>query len=462
MNIEFLGAAQEVTGSCYLLQVNNKNILIECGMLQGGHDHERHNNDPFPFIASELDAVIISHAHLDHSGRLPMLIKEGFHGDIFTHHATVDLCKIMLLDSAYIHEKEAQWENKKRQRKGLDLLEPIYTKKQAETTLQYFNGLSYDEEFEITDGVKITLRDAGHIIGSAIIELNLTEDNIHKKVVFSGDLGHNSAPILRDPFKVKSADLVIMESTYGDRLHRSWHETWQEVGDIIAHAKSNKGNIIIPAFTVGRTQELLYEFKRHFAQWQLDDWQIFLDSPMGIKATNIYAKYYDVFDSKAKHLNDNQNNIFNLSNLHMSESTEYSMKINQISSGAIIIAGSGMCTGGRIKHHFKHNIWKTNAHILIVGFQAKGTLGRALVDGAKYIHLWGEKIQVKAHIHTVGGFSAHADQQGLLDWYQHFANKPKVVLVHGEPEAMDVLSQKLRHQYKANVTQAHYKQNITI
>jgi len=462
MNIEFLGATQEVTGSCYLLQINNKNILIECGMLQGGHAHERHNNDPFPFVPSELDAVIISHAHLDHSGRLPMLVKEGFHGDIFTHYATVDLCKIMLLDSAYIHEKEAQWENKKRQRKGLDLLEPIFTKKQAETTLKYFNGLNYDEEFKVTEGVKITLRDAGHIIGSAIIEFNLNEENIHKKVVFSGDLGHQNAPILRDPFKVKSADLVIMESTYGDRLHRSWHETWQEVGNIIAHAKSHKGNIIIPAFTVGRTQEILYEFKRHFTQWQLDDWQIFLDSPMGIKATNIYAKYGDIFDSKAKKINHHQNSIFNLSNLHMSESTEYSMKINQISSGAIIIAGSGMCTGGRIKHHFKHNIWKKNTHVLIVGFQAKGTLGRALVDGAKHIHLWGEKIQVKAHIHTIGGFSAHADQQGLLDWYQHFENKPDVVLVHGEPEAMNVLSQKLQHQHKAKVTQAHYRQNVII
>ncbi len=402
--------------------------------------------------------MIVSHAHLDHTGRLPILIKEGFHNKIYTHNATVDLCKIMLVDSGYIHEKEAIWENKKRERKGLKLIEPLYTTEEATATLQYFKGLNYDEEIEICQGVKLTLRDAGHIIGSAIVELNLNENNVSKKVVFSGDLGHKNAPILRDPFKVKYADLVIMESTYGDRLHRSWQESWQEIGDIIANAKNSKGNILIPAFTVGRTQELLYEFKQHFEQWHLDDWQIFLDSPMGIKATNVYAKHSDVYDKKSINVKD----IFDLSNLHMSETTEYSMKINQITSGAIIIAGSGMCTGGRIKHHFKHNIWRKNAHVLIVGFQAKGTLGRALVDGCKNIKLWGEKIQVNATIHTVGGFSAHADQQGLLDWYRGFDNKPPVILVHGEEGAMEVLSQKLKHQDKVNVVQATYKQNITI
>jgi metallo-beta-lactamase family protein len=462
MNIKFFGATREVTGSCYLVQVNNKNILIECGMFQGSHEHERHNHDAFPFDVSELDAVIVSHAHLDHTGRLPMLIKEGFHGCIYTHNATVDLCKIMLVDSGYIHEKEARWENKKRERKGLTLVEPLYTTAEAETTCQYFKGLTYNVELEICEGVKLTLRDAGHIIGSAIVELTLTEHDVSKKVVFSGDLGHKNAPILRDPFTIKHADLVIMESTYGDRLHLSWEDTWQEMGQIIAHAKSSKGNILIPAFTVGRTQELLYEFKQHFDEWQLGDWQIFLDSPMGIKATNVYAKHREVYDKKAIDIAQHDDGIFDLPNLHMSETTEYSMKINQISSGAIIIAGSGMCTGGRIKHHFKHNIWRENSHVLIVGFQARGTLGRSLVDGCENIKLWGEKVQVKANIHTVGGFSAHADQQGLLDWYQGFENKPPVVLVHGEVEAMDILAQKLKHQHDVNVTQASYKQNIVI
>ena len=462
MNIKFFGATREVTGSCYMIQVNDKNILLECGMLQGSHEHERHNHDDFPFDVSELDAVIVSHAHLDHTGRLPMLIKEGFHGNIFTHNATVDLCEIMLVDSGYIHEKEARWENKKLERKGLPLIEPLYTTEEAERTLQYFKGLNYDQEVEICPGVKLTLKDAGHIIGSAIVELTLNDNGVNKKVVFSGDLGHKNAPILRDPCKIKYADLVIMESTYGDRLHRSWDDTWQEMGEIIAQAKSNKGNILIPAFTVGRTQELLYEFKQHFDQWQLGDWQIFLDSPMGIKATRVYAKHSEVYDQKALDINKNHDGLFDLPNLHMSEKTEYSMKINQINSGAIIIAGSGMCTGGRIKHHFKHNIWRKNAHVIIVGFQARGTIGRALVDGTKNINLWGEKIQVNAHIHTVGGFSAHADQQGLLEWYQGFENTPPVVLVHGEEEAMEVLSQKLKHLHKVSVVQASYKQNIVI
>ncbi|MBA6265310.1 MAG: MBL fold metallo-hydrolase [Colwellia sp.] len=462
MNIKFFGATREVTGSCYLVQVNNKNILVECGMFQGSHEHEKHNHDPFPFEVSELDAVIVSHAHLDHTGRLPLLIKEGFHGAIYTHNATVDLCKIMLIDSGYIHEKEARWENKKRERKGLSLVEPLYTTAEAETTCQYFKGLSYDKALEICEGAELTLRDAGHIIGSAILELTLVENGISKKIVFSGDLGHKNAPILRDPFIVKHADLVIMESTYGDRLHRKWDDTWQEMGEIIAKAKSSKGNILIPAFTVGRTQELLYEFKQHFDEWQLGDWQIFLDSPMGIKATTVYAKHHEVYDAQAEDIKQKDEGLFNLPNLHMSEKTEYSMKINQISSGAIIIAGSGMCTGGRIKHHFKHNIWRESTHVIIVGFQAKGTLGRSLVDGCEYIKLWGEKVQVKATIHTIGGFSAHADQQGLLDWYQGFENKPPVVLVHGEVEAMDTFAQKLKHQHQVNVTQASYKQNIII
>jgi metallo-beta-lactamase family protein len=460
MNIQFFGACQEVTGSCYLIEVANSKILVECGMFQGASEHEQRNSDEFPFLVEELDAVIISHAHLDHSGRLPVLTKAGFHGSIYTHHATVELCTIMLKDSGYIHEKEAQWQNKKRQRKGLELISPIYTVGDAENTLPYLVGIDYHQEIEICPHAKLTLRDAGHIIGSAIIELVLTEGDKTRKLVFSGDLGHSEAPILCNPEKIKHADIVIMESTYGDRLHRSWQDTWQEMGEIIAKANSSKGNVIIPAFTVGRTQELLYEFKRHFEQWHINDWNIFLDSPMGIKATQVYSKHNEVYDNKANDINKNNDNIFDLKKLHLSESTEYSMKINQINSGAIIIAGSGMCTGGRIKHHFKHNIWRDNAHIIIVGYQAFGTLGRALVDGVKTIKLWGETIQVNATIHTIGGFSAHADQQGLIDWYDHFDNKPQLILVHGEPKAMDTLAQKLKYQYDANITQATYRQRI--
>lgn len=462
MQIEFLGATHEVTGSCFLIRAGGRQLLVECGLIQGSRQHERHNRDPFPFEVEDIDAVVLTHAHLDHSGRLPLLTKRGYTGPVYTHKATVDLCAIMLEDAGYLNEKEAQWENKKRQRKGLELVEPLYSRNEAREAHKHFEGLDYGNCKEILPGVKLTLRDAGHILGSAIVELELTEDGQSRKVVFSGDLGHKGAPILRDPETIRHADLVVMESTYGDRLHRSWDKTWEEMGEIISSAQSDRGNIMIPAFTVGRTQELLYAFKRHFDEWKIGDWEVFLDSPMAIRATAVYAKHARVYDERTKKLYAQSGDRFNLPNLHMSEKTEYSMNINGIKSGAIIIAGSGMCTGGRIKHHFKHNIWREQAHVMIVGFQARGTLGRKLVNGAKRISLWGESMQVKARIHTVGGLSAHADQQGLLDWYGHFENRPRVALVHGEPEAMNALGSKLKNELNADVIQAGFEQKLTL
>lgn len=461
MQIEFLGATQEVTGSCYLLSVGPHQILVECGLIQGSHSHERHNRDDFVFDPKKIDAVVLTHAHLDHSGRLPLLVKRGYQGPIYTHHATVDLCAIMLEDAGYLNEKEAHWENTKRQRKGMELVEPLYTRNEAREAHDHFEGLEYGKPQEILPGVTVTLRDAGHILGSAIAEMELVEEEQSRKVVFSGDLGHKGAPILRDPKRIKHADLVIMESTYGDRLHRSWEATWQEMGEIISCAKSEKGNIMIPAFTVGRTQELLYAFKQNYSEWGIDDWEIFLDSPMGIEATEVYARHAKVYDTKARELYQQSGDPFDLPNLHLSRRSDDSMKINQIKSGAIIIAGSGMCTGGRIKHHFKHNIWRKDAHVMIVGFQARGTPGRALVDGTRHINLWGERVNVKAKVHTIGGLSAHADQKGLMDWYGGFENRPKVVMVHGEPDAMDAITQRLRSEYQAEVIQARYKQTLT-
>jgi len=462
MQIEFLGATREVTGSCFLLRVGNLQVLVECGLIQGGRKQELKNADPFPFEPGEIDAVVLTHAHLDHSGRLPLLIKRGYTGPVYTHKATADLCAIMLEDAGYLNEKEAQWENKKRERKGIELVEALYTQDEAREAHKHFEGLDYGITQEILPGVKVTLRDAGHILGSAIVELQLTEGEHSRKVVFSGDLGHKGAPILCDPEVIEQADLVVMESTYGDRLHRGWDETWQEMGDIISSAKSGKGNILIPAFTVGRTQELLYLFKRNFDAWHIGDWEVFLDSPMGIEATEVYASHSRVYDERAKQLYETDGNPFDLPNLHMSRETQDSMNINQLKSGAIIIAGSGMCTGGRIKHHFKYNIWREQAHVMIVGFQARGTLGRSLVDGAQNIRLWGETMQVKAQIHTVGGLSAHADQQGLLDWYGHFANRPRVVLVHGEEEAMEVLAGRLRNDLGADVMLAEFQQKLVL
>jgi len=462
MYIEFLGATREVTGSCFLLQVGSSKFLVECGLIQGSRKHTLHNEAPFPFEARDIDAVILTHAHLDHSGRLPLLVKRGFAGPIYTHLATTDLCRIMFEDAAYLNEKETYWENKKRRRKGLELLKPLFTKEDARKTYNYFQGLDYRQELEILPGVTLTLRDAGHILGSAIIELQLCEGEQKRKVVFSGDLGHRGAPILKDPELIDRADLVVMESTYGDRLHRNWESTWQEMGEIISSAKSEKGNILIPAFTIGRTQEILYAFNDNFHQWNIADWSVFLDSPMGIQATEVYAKHHRLYDRGANNILNEKGALFKLPNLHLSQQTEFSMKINRIVSGAIIIAGSGMCTGGRIKHHLKHNIWRKKAHLIIIGFQARGTLGRAIVDGAKHIRLWGETMQVNACVHTIGGLSAHADQQGLMDWYRHFENHPKVVLVHGEPDAMDVLSNRLGNEYGADVVKAEYRQKLLL
>lgn len=461
MDITFYGATREVTGSCYLLRVGHYRVLVECGLIQGSAQHERHNSDPFPFDPKSIDAVVLTHAHLDHSGRLPLLIKQGFTGVIHTHRATADLCRIMLEDAGYLNEKDAEWENRKRERRGEPLVAPLYTQEEARLSHQQFRALEYGKRREILPGIHLTLADAGHILGSAIAQLELNDGRQQRVVVFSGDLGHAGAPILRDPEPIKKADLVVMESTYGDRQHRPWEETWQEMGEIFSHAKG-RGNILIPAFAVGRTQELLYAFKQHHRQWGLDHWQIFLDSPMAIKATAVYRKYDRVYNARTIQSMEKVGDPFDMPNLTLSSRAQQSMAINQIRAGAIIIAGSGMCTGGRITHHLKHNAWRQHAHIMMVGFQAAGTRGRALVDGADEIHLWGETIQVNAKVHTIGGLSAHADQNGLVSWYRNFEGRPRVALVHGEPEAMEALALRLKNELRANVVQAAFMQRIDL
>ncbi len=447
MHIEFLGAAQEVTGSCFLIEVNEKRILVDCGMIQGGRKDEARNRKPFPFKPSQIDAVFLSHGHLDHSGRLPLLVKQGFRGRIYTHRATVDLCKVLLLDAASLSVRDAEWESKKRARRGMKAVEPLYTVAEAEKSLKHLEPLEYGERYDLLPGVTVRLRDAGHILGSAVIEMWLQEGGVERKLVFSGDLGHIGAPLLRDPEIIEEADLVIMESTYGDRCHRPWDETWDELREVLHQAREGNGNILIPAFAIGRTQELLYAMQLHYQQWGMDRWNIFLDSPMAIRATEAYARHRDVFDEEASAVLPNHGRLFNLPNLHLTETPEESMAINKIHSGAIIIAGSGMCTGGRIRHHFKHQIWRPETQVIIAGFQAAGTLGRSLVEGTKWIRLWGEQIRVAAKIHTVGGLSAHAGQRGLLDWYGAFRNRPALVLVHGEEKAMDQLTEKLQDEY---------------
>lgn len=462
MHIQFHGAAGEVTGSCHLITVGEHKVLLDCGMIQGRRIDEARNAEPFPFDPSSIDAVILSHSHIDHSGRIPYLVRSGFSGPIYTQKASRDLCRIMLKDSVHINEKETEWENKKRERKGLKLLEPLYTVQEAQYAMRQFKGIDYGEKKTIAPGITLRLSDAGHILGSSIIELWLEENGVQRKLVFSGDLGSPARPILHDPAYIEEADLVIMESTYGDRLHRSTDETNQEIDDIFRSASSAKGNILIPSFAVGRTQHLLYDFATHYGDWNLSRWQIFLDSPMAIEATEVYARHTELYDKEAAELWQKNKQQPLIPNLHFTRTANQSMHLNQVRSGAIIIAGSGMCTGGRIKHHLKHNVWRSDCHIIIVGYQAYGTLGRMLVDGAKNIRLWGESMRVKATIHTVGGLSAHADQSGLMDWYSHFNNRPPLVLVHGETNAMDVLQICIQNDLKSRVRKAQPGEQIDL
>jgi metallo-beta-lactamase family protein len=462
MDITFHGAAGEVTGSCYLIRVSGRQILLDCGLIQGNPKEEARNRQPFPFDPTQIDAVILSHAHIDHSGRLPLLVKSGFSGPIYTQRACRDLCRIMLRDSAFLSEKDAEWANRKRLRKGLTRVEPLYTIKDAQKTVRRFKALDYGVEQEILPGVRLRLQDAGHILGSSIVELWLSSGSLTRKVVFSGDLGHHGAPILRNPARIEGADLVLMESTYGDRLHRTWEQTWQEMHDVMESAAQGRGNILIPAFAVGRSQELIYLFAKHFDQWNLGRWQIFLDSPMAIEATEVYAQHSNLYDKDALHLFNKNKQHSLLPNLHFTRTPNQSMRLNRVRSGAIIIAGSGMCTGGRIRHHLKHNIWRQDCHLVIVGYQARGTLGRSLVEGASHIRLWGETIRVAGQVHTVGGLSAHADQQELMNWYREIPERPPLVLVHGEEGPQEILAERLRQETGAKVTRAENGMSISL
>jgi metallo-beta-lactamase family protein len=442
VQLEFLGAARSVTGSCHLLRVGERNVLLDCGQIQGSRLDEELNRVPLP--VGRVDAVVLSHAHIDHSGRLPLLRKQGFTGPIFTHRATAELCAIMLRDAAYLHEKDADWQNRKRRRKGLAAVAPLYTRDDVRAVLSQFVELDYDVQREILPGVAVTLRNAGHILGAAIVDLALRENGIDFRLVFSGDLGYKDAPLMQPPTAIEHADLVLMESTYGSRNHRPFGATLEELRGIFRAAADGGGNVLIPAFAVGRTQDLLFLLSKHYDDFGLGAWRVFLDSPMAIETTQLYWRHAelqraDLFGADGK------------LSVTASESTEDSMRINAIESGALVIAGSGMCSGGRILHHLKHNLWRPECHVVMIGFQAQGTLGRRLVDGAQHVRLWGETIKVAAKIHTVGGLSAHADQAGLMDWYGAFANRPPACLVHGEPGAQHALAAALRSTYGADV-----------
>ncbi len=457
--LEFFGATGEVTGSLHVLRAGRHTVLLECGLIQGGAENEKRNSEAFPVPIADIDAVILSHAHIDHSGRVPLLVKRGYDGPVYVQNATKALCEIMLPDSGYLNEKDAEWENRKRHREGKALIKPLYTLEDAEQCLQLFRGVAYGDEVTVVPGLTLRFFDAGHILGSAIVELTCTEDGDSRTLVFSGDLGYRDAPVMDAAAVLPRADMVIMESTYGDRLHRPFTETMAELTDVFESARAGHGNVLIPAFTVGRTQDLLYLMAEHYERWHLDQWQIYLDSPMAIKATAVYANFRHLYGAK---LFGPDSSLPELANFHQSLTTEDSMRINDIESGAIIIAGSGMCSGGRILHHLKNNVWRPQCHLVIVGFQAYGTLGRRLVDGAETIRLYGDEFHVRCQLHTIGGLSAHGDQADLMAWYGAFPDRPPVYLVHGEADAQQALATKMRNDLDAPVSIAARGQVVPI
>lgn len=457
MKITFLGAAGEVTGSSYLIETENTRFLVDCGMFQGGRDANRKNRMAFSFDPETIDFVLLTHAHIDHSGLLPRLGVLGFKGPVYTTSATVDLLHVMLKDSAHIQEKEAEWQNKKSYRKQRALLRetaPLYTVTQAETFLKQLRAIEYNDEINPNDSVQCIFRDAGHILGSAIIEVWVKNKMGRKKFVFSGDLGQPGHPIVCDPTPIHQTDILLIESTYGNRLHRSMSDTRIELIHAINNTLIHKGgNIILPAFTVGRTQDLLFLLVDLHRQGKLGPMDIYVDSPMALAATEITLKHMALLDKETTNIMQWLKTHSQHIKIHFIQDVEESMRLNDVKQGAVIISASGMCDAGRIKHHLKYNLSRSECTILITGFQAAGTLGRRLVDGIKRVRIYGQEISVKADIYTIGGLSAHADQAGLINWLSHFEHAPeKTFIVHGEPSNAASLANKIRDQRHWNVS----------
>ncbi|WP_462156561.1 MBL fold metallo-hydrolase RNA specificity domain-containing protein [Pseudoalteromonas sp. GB56] len=449
--ITFFGAAQEVTGSCHLVSAQSLgDVLLDCGMHQGTRAKNLVSREQFAFNPTAIDAVILSHAHLDHSGRLPSLVHDGFAGPIYCTQATAQLLSIMLFDALSLYESDLRRENRKRARKGKSGLTAQYCKDDVLNVLESVKPFAYKEKIQLHKGATLTFFDAGHILGSAIVELTFEDNGTSKTLVFSGDLGNKDTLLMNDPTMLEEADIVLMEGTYGDREHKSVGDTQSQFRDILHTAFEKGGNVIIPAFAVGRTQELLLYLGKLQLAGELDNWQVFLDSPMAIEVTSVYDQWLPTLDCEGvKTLCTGEQSLLKnfLSTLHLMVAAEDSMAINKISKGALIIAGSGMCTGGRITHHFKHRIWDSRNTLIFVGYQANGTLGRTLVDGAQHVKLFGDDIIVKADIETLGGFSAHAAQAALIEWITHFKTAPQVVLVHGESDTLAALASKLAVEY---------------
>ena len=452
MKITFLGATRTVTGSNILIETKEKKFLLDCGLYQGQQKEIALNTDDFLFDPSQIDFMLLSHAHIDHSGRIPKLFVDGYRGPIYATKATCDLCGIMLPDSGYIQESEIEWLNRKRKREGKHLVPPLYTYQDAVDSLVLFEKIDYDDVIQIDKNIKFRFRDAGHMLGSAIIEVWVTEDGKEEKIVFTGDLGNSDIPLLREPTMIDDADILIMESTYGNRLHEKRDDKAEEFLKVVSETLENGGNVVIPSFAVGRTQEILYElqkskesddeeFRREYDE--VMDAPVYVDSPLATSATEVFLKNLDCLDEEVQQDIREGNKPLDFPDLKFTKSVEESKMLNENTNRSIIISASGMCEVGRIKHHLKHNLWRPDSTILFVGYQAVGTLGRKIVDGAKNVKIFGEEITINARVKYIEAFSGHADQSGLLHFVESFHKRPRqIYLVHGEEEAQrELMSQ---------------------
>ncbi|WP_242848892.1 MBL fold metallo-hydrolase RNA specificity domain-containing protein [Syntrophomonas palmitatica] len=453
MKLRFLGAAKTVTGSFYVLETGQTRFAVDCGLFQGPKELQERNYQDFPVNPASIDFLIITHAHIDHTGLIPKLCKQGFKGTIYCTHATEELCAILLPDSAHIQEMEVERKNRKLARSGQPPIEPIYNVQDAMECMSQFRSLNMDEIIDLSASIKIRLRDAGHILGSAMAELWITEGEQKIKIVFTGDMGNLNQPIVKDPSIIENCDYLVMESTYGNRLHGPSLSRSDELQKVIEDTMKKGGNLIIPAFAVERTQDLLYDLVNLSRTGKLDpDIEIYIDSPLAISATEIFMKNYECFDDETRALMDGHPNFLDGLNIKYSRTKEDSIKLNNKTGNAIIISASGMCEAGRIKHHLKHNLWRPESTVLFVGYQAAGTLGRRILDGEKVVTIHGEKIAIKADIKLIDAYSAHADRNGLIKWLDHFVEPPRrVFIVHGEPEAQTSLAEYLEKDKKYSV-----------
>ncbi len=464
MKITFLGATRTVTGSNFLVEGAGKKFLVDCGMWQGKAEQEMENSQEFEYNPSEIDFMLLTHAHIDHSGRIPKLYNEGFRNKVYAHKATCDLCALMLPDSGHIQETEVEWKNKKRKRKGEEPIEPIYTAEDAVRCLEIFEPVQYDQIIEITPEIHVRFNDAGHMLGSSIIEVWVKEGEKVTKTVFTGDIGNNDIPLLSPPTMIEDTDFLVMESTYGSRLHMRNDEKAQIFLDVVSETLDNGGTVVIPSFAVGRTQEILYEINK-LKDEHGDDEEfrrkyktimkapVYVDSPLAISATEVFRENTELFDEETKEEIMRGDNPLEFPGLKFTKTADESKALNEDQTPSIIISASGMCEVGRIKHHLKHNLWNPKSTILFVGYQAPGTLGYNIVNGAKTVKIFGEEIAVNARIEYIEGYSGHADQELLMNSIYSYIKKPKhIFLVHGEPESQDVLADKIEEETKIGVT----------